>query len=356
MRALVVNPGPNYSVKDVANGWTAGLVANGVDVQTVDLEDVLTFFSGAYREVTDGQYAKWLDIHEQWYLTSEIIKARAFTWWPDVVISISSFFVTPHLMDVLAARNMRLVHVYTESPYEDDNQLQRAQAGGDLVVLNDPINLDKYRAAGVNAIYLPHSYDPTVHKPGPVQAGHRSDVCIIGSGYKSRVEFLSAMRWDNIDLKLLGNWTAAAGTAIEQFVHLEDEMPFGHPDRLMCCVDNIETVTWYQSTDMSMNLYRREANRPDLSDGWAMGPREVELAACGTFYITQPRGENVDVLPSVPKFNEPGEAEELIRFYLANENARAQISREARSRLADWTFKNRVAEVLRLLDRQPVNV
>ena len=87
-----------------------------------------------------------------------------------------------------------------------------------------------------------------------------------------------------------------------------------------------------------------------------MGPREIELAACGTFFVTEPRGENLTVFPEVPKFTTPGEAAELLRWYLAHDAARERVVRLAGEAVEGFTFERRVAHVLELLDRQPAPV
>lgn len=351
-----MHPGPAFSVMDVARGWTRGLQSCGVDVLNVELEKALWFFNQSHILDDEGLFRKALDTETEWLLTSELIRSHAFTWWPDVVFVVSGFFVTPRTVELFHARNMKVVWIFTESPYEDDNQLARAGAGSDLCILNDPTNIDAYRAAGIETLYVPHSYDPLVHRPGPVNQWYQSEVCIVGTGFRSRVEFLERMSWDDIDLALLGNWKALNDRpTLQQYVRLavDDE---NDADRYQNCIDNTETVRWYQSTEASLNLYRREANRPELVAGYAMGPREVELAACGTFFLTEPRGENETVLPFVPKLSTPEEASEQLRWWLAHEDARHEVSRKARQAVDGWTFDKRAGEVLRLLDRQPVSV
>ena len=77
-----------------------------------------------------------------------------------------------------------------------------------------------------------------------------------------------------------------------------------------------------------------------------MGPREVELAACGTFYLTEPRGENRQVLPMVPTFTGPGDFELQLRWYLAHPKARDEITRAARAAIADRTFTHHAGQLL----------
>jgi hypothetical protein len=106
------------------------------------------------------------------------------------------------------------------------------------------------------------------------------------------------------------------------------------------CLDNSEAVRLYQSCKASLNLYRREAQRPELSAGWSMGPREVELAACGTFFLRDPRGEGDELFPMLPTFTEPGEVRPLLNRWLTHDREREKAAEKARAAVVDRTFKN----------------
>jgi hypothetical protein len=121
------------------------------------------------------------------------------------------------------------------------------------------------------------------------------------------------------------------------------------------CLDNDETVNYYRSTKMSANLYRArdgkttEAMDERLTDGWSVGPREIELAATQTFFLREPRGEGDDLFPMLPTFTEPGEFEDLVRYYLAHEAQREDAALRARTAILDRTFDANAASLMRLL-------
>ena len=108
------------------------------------------------------------------------------------------------------------------------------------------------------------------------------------------------------------------------------------------CFPNDLTANLYRGSAISANLYRKEAHHEDLVDGWAMGPREVELAACGTFYVTEERGENREVLPMIPTVTTPAEMGDTIRWWLGHPEQRTEVVREARAAVADRTFASNV--------------
>jgi len=333
VKILVVRPGPNFSVADVAAGWTRAFTELGHEVADLNLDDRLTFFEMAHHQ-RDGEWVKSVDVQGAVALANSGISAVAFEFRPDLAVIISGFYVDPRQYAALRAAGIPTVLVHTESPYEDDRQLGRAPLV-DLNILNDPTNLDRYPPG---TLYLPHAYDPNIHNAHGERCDRTADVVIVGTGYPSRIELLEAVDWTGIDLALAGNWPNLPPTSplAGRLVH--------HPDE---CLPNVDAARLYRSARMSINIYRREAQRPELSDGWSMGPREVELAACRTFFVTEARGENRDVLPMIPTFSNPEELETQIRHYLDHPVEAATIAHQAHQAIAGRTFTHNVREVLR---------
>jgi spore maturation protein CgeB len=232
-----------------------------------------------------------------------------------------------------------VVVLHTESPYEDHRQVDVA-AHADLNLINDPTNIDRFRSVA-RSFYVPHAYRPGLHHPGSPGLSLVCDLGFVGTGYPSRVAFLEAMNLDGLDVLLGGHWqTLDEGSPLRGYV--------GHD--IGRCLDNAETADLYRSARVGLNLYRREAQAPSLVDGWAMGPREVEMAACGLFFLRDPRPEGDEVLASLPTFSSPEEAGELLRWWLDHHDERARAAEAARKAVAGRTFEDHAAQLLRLLD------
>lgn len=337
MRILLVQPGPGFSVADVARGWVRGLAANGCQVGDYRLDDRLTFYSEAHLKKR-GRWVKAFAEDDAAKLAVKGVEAATYEMWPDVIVAVSAFFLPTELLDLFRRRGHRVVALFTESPYEDDRQVAVAEHV-DLAVVNDPTNLERFQQT-TRAVYIPHGYDPAVHHPRTRKRRHASDFCFVGTGYESRINFFEAVNWDGIDTALAGNWQ-----------QLDDASPLrkfvAHDIR--DCIDNEAAADLYASTKMSANLYRREAQRPELSTGWAMGPREVELAAIGVPFLRDPRGEGDELLPMLPTFDGPDDFAERLRWWLAHDVERDAIAAAAQAAVADRTFANHAAELLRLL-------
>lgn len=331
-RVLLVEPGPDFSVADVSNGWKAGLEANGCDVRVFPMGHWVAWMSAASQALDDPDTTD----HQAAQLVQPMLRGAALDWWPDLVVVVSGFYVTGETLNILRARRMPVAVIFTESPYEDDDQAHLA-AFADFAIVNDPTNLDLFRQHNPNTHWMPHAWDPRVHRRQVVGKEYRSDVCFVGSGFPSRVATLEAVDWRGIDFALAGHWFS-----------LTDDSPIRpfltHP--IDCCCPNDEAAKLYSGTKLGLNIYRREAQRPELSAGWAMGPREVELAAIGVPFITEPRGENRERFPYLPTFDDPVDLSEKLRWWLGHDIERQALGRRLQAAVADQTFDEHARRLL----------
>jgi spore maturation protein CgeB len=344
VRILAVHPGPAFSVADVFDGWVSALRDLGQHVEEFNLGDRLTFYTAALLEQGEPDAAgkvivrRALPYEEAIGLALDGIMAATYRLWPDVLIVFSGLFAEERILDVVRSRGTRVVIVHTEEPYEHDRQVQLA-AHADINLVNDPIRLDAYRAVAPSW-YAPHAYRSDRHYPRDPDPSLTCDFAFVGTGYPSRMSFFEAVDWAGLRVKLAGNW---AGLADDSPLH---QLLVGDA---LYCMDNDQTAGLYASAGCSANLYRREADRPELAAGWAMGPREVELAAMGRFFLREPRGEGDEVLPSLPTFAGPEDFGEQLRWWLAHPAGMAEAAGKARQSVAGRTFDANARALLRLL-------
>jgi spore maturation protein CgeB len=334
-------------VADVHNGWVEALRGLGEQVALYNLDSRLVFYDAALMET--GQYdesgrpmiRKALTHTQAMDLAAERVLIGAYKFWPDVILIVSAFYIPDNMLEMMRGRGHKVVVLHTESPYQDEAQLARGRHAS-LNLLNDPVNIEAYRQLGVPALYVPHAYRPQLHCPGPADERLICDLSFVGTGYPSRIRFFEAMDLDGIDTLLAGNW-----------MPLDDDSPLSpmlatEKDE---CLDNEQTVDVYRSSKIGINLYRHESEAEHTGEGWAMGPREVEMAATGLCYLRDPRGEGDEVLHMLPTFSGPQDASEKLRWWLAHEDARQKAAAAARESIADRTFENNAKALLRELDR-----
>jgi hypothetical protein len=253
----------------------------------------------------------------------------------------------PWLLEILRARRHKIVLLCTESPYQDDYQLKVAEYA-DLTLLNDPVNISAYRDVGP-AEYMPHGYRERIHYPPPFGATPEYDFAFIGTGFPSRVRFFNDMNLAGLNVRLGGLW-----------MDLPEDSPLRDwtavTDDTGDCVDNHEVAGIYRRARTGINFYRRESEGPHEGEGWAVGPREIEMAASGLWFARDSRPESDELFPMLPAFSGPGEASDQIRWALGHPAEREKAAAQARAAIADRTFTEHARTLLRLLDRQPIRM
>lgn len=337
-RVLMVEPGAEFSVSDVHRGWYRALTALGCQVVNLNFTDRLSFYCGAHLE-KDGEFVRAFDDEAGVRMAAKGIEAAAFEVWPDFVFITSGFFVPPAVYELLRVRGFRVVLNQLEAPYEDVRQMARSSFVHTCLI-NDPTHLDSYRAVNPNTWYMPAAYDPGIHRPGPPIDQLRCDFGFVGTGFDSRINFFEQVDWDGIDVAFAGNWADT-----------EDDSPLRKflIHDLKECFPNERAVDLYRSATLSANLYRKEADAPELRQGWAMSPREVELAAVGCFFLRGPRPEGDELFSMLPTFSGPDEFSELLHWWLLHDSAREDAARAARAAVADRDFVSNAKTLLRLL-------
>lgn len=358
LRFVVFRPGPGFSVHDVATGWAEALRNLGQHVVEYNTDDRLAVFGQGLLPVEpDGQAPDMLQVPAEASITvkrmfstaEEIVEAAVDGIYgcvmktrPHVLLVVSGFFTPPQMLEVIRAAGVKVIIVHTESPYEDERQLAIAEHA-DFNLINDPTNLARFHEVAPTE-YAWHAYRPTVHHPGDPLPELACDLSFVGTGFPSRVEFLKQLDLDGLDVKLAGNWALARDTPLEKYVLHEG---------LEDCFDNARAADLYRSSRVGLNLYRREAHERDKADGWACGPREIEMAACGLPFVRDPRPESDELFGGIlPDFSCAEEASEKIRWLLTHPGIREVAAEKARAAIADRTFDAHAARLLRLLEKE----
>lgn len=338
MRILAIEPGPAFSVADVHRGWAKAFAQLGCQVINFNFGDRIDFYTQAHVE-KGGDFVKAFDDDGALRLAAKGIEAAVLEVWPDLVMVTSGFFVPPAIYQLVRERGFKVVLNHLEEPYEATREMARAVLV-DANIINDPTYLESFQAVNPNTWYMPAAHDPDIHRPGPAHPDLACDFGFVGTGFDSRVRFFEAVDWDGLDVALAGNWTETAlDSPLRKFM-VHD---------LAECFPNDRTVALYRSARASANLYRKEAQEPGLERGWAVGPREVELAACGAFFLREPRPEGDELFPMLPTFTSPADFGEQLRWWLKHDQARRDVAEAARVAVADRTFVENAKTLLRLL-------
>lgn len=353
----MVHPGPEFSVADVFNGWKKAFEKQGHEVAVFNTNDRLSFYSQTSipdhtpgnkpcKECKQPPFKNAMDKEDAVTASMQGLTHDLYAVWPHMVFFVSAFFTPAWVLDLIRQRRHKLVILHTESPYQDDEQLMRAQYAS-LNLLNDPANLEEY-AHLAPAMYMPHSYDPDIHYPAPSWNSKDLDFAFIGTMFESRMHFFEKF-FRLIDAD---KYQIALGGAAWDGEHLNGSPLLkyvGHPRDE--AVDNQETADTYRRARLGINFYRREAEDGHQGEGWAIGPREVETAACGIPWIRDSRPESDELFPFLPAFNSPEGAAALLKMYLDDPVMTRDLGKRARKAIQDRTFDNHAALLMDEMER-----
>jgi spore maturation protein CgeB len=189
---------------------------------------------------------------------------------PDVLLVTSGFFVPGDMLDLIRARGTKVVLIHTEEPYEHDRDITRA-AHADINIVNDPTHLADFDRRWVTPGI---SRTATARYPRARSASGEaaSEFCFVGTGYPSRIAFLEQVDFTGLDVALAGNWQATDETHRCASTSRTTSRTASTTRQRSCC-------TAARRSRRTCTAAKPTAD--DLVAGWAMGPREVELAATG---------------------------------------------------------------------------
>jgi spore maturation protein CgeB len=248
----------------------------------------------------------------------------------DAVVIVSAMLLHPDVIVLLRRAGLKVYTVFTESPYDHAHECRIAGLV-DGCWTHERTVLGAFLAINPNSAYLPHGWHEDRHTADAEDAGGPAhDVVFVGSGFPERVAWFNAINWDGIDLGLYGIWA-----------------DLGLKPQVAACVksgpiDNAQAAGLYRRAKVGLNLYRRTTTAAE-----SLNPRAYELAACGTFSISEHRAESIERFGNlVPTFSTPQEAEALIRQWVDADGGRGAVQSVLPVLVADASWTARAGQVL----------
>ncbi len=346
MKLLLVHPGASWSTADVEAGLRYGLEYHGVQVVRYRLDERIDrshrWLHAAWRRAKKTNPAiERPTTADVFYQAGLDALAMALRHQVDAVLVVSAMYLHPDVIILMKRAGLRVVVLFTESPYDHDKELAIARLvdGG---WTNERSVVAAFQAVNPRTGYLPHGWHPERHRPG-AQPGDESvpahDVVFVGSAFRERVAWLASIDWSGIDLGLYGSWDALGSR---------------HPLRRFVrsgAIANAFTAALYRRAKIGLNLYRTSIgfgkDAPSITHAESLNPRAYELAACGVFHLSTPRAEVTDVFGDlVPTFESATNPGALIRSWLADEAGRARVQSLLPACVAESSWVERSACVI----------
>jgi spore maturation protein CgeB len=350
MRIVLAHPGASWSTADVYDGLYYGLKTLGADVVPYRLDTRIEASHKALhwlwrtkkKDQPDLEKPNKVDVI---YHAGVGVLEMALRHQASVVLVVSSMLLHPDVIIMMKRAGLRVVVLFTESPYDEEQELRIASMV-DGCWTNERTSVPKFRAVNPNSGYLAHAWHPLKHFESARSIGElpEHDVVFVGSGFSERVTWFNSIDWTGIDLGLYGTWKG-----------------LGLKKQVARCVrgaqiTNEMAASLYRRAKVGLNLYRNRA-------GWSgkgarivgaesLSPRAYELAACGSFHISDDRAEVREVFGDlVPTFTSPTEAAALIRLWLNQPDERARVAALLPACVAESSWVDRARTVLGDLSR-----
>lgn len=343
MKFLVVSSPHAFATRDVFTGITSGMrkAAGEENVRTYDVIKRYRLFHSwtqmvkdAYGEVPRGVRAN--------VLACEPVLGSSVHYDIDVVIITSPMYFPMSVVELIHKVGKQVWAIFTECPYEDEFWARTQAPYFDKVFVNDRNSVARFSLFNPETYYLPHSYDPDKHFPriGDRKNNHEH-VIFIGTDFQSRRELFRLANWDGIDFRLYGNW---------QEVHEEDKLFRYVRHRL---IDNHTSAQMYRGAVIGVSAHRQERywDRDGILDdgeAYSVGPRTLELAACGLYQTSDGnRQELFDIFgESISTFDSPESLEREVRWALEHPVERQELAQQQLEAVQGHTFENRAGLML----------
>ena len=325
MKILFVWSSAEFSTWDVARGYRVALEKQGHVIHDYRLYARMKYHAAALGE----EKAANLDLLTR--MASDNVVVEALRHRADWVFIVSAMALHPDAVWLLKQIGVRTAVLFTESPYNDTEQHAFHAVYPEMrCFTNERTSVGN----GTGWRYLPHAYDPEVHRPREQQE-HYYDVLLLGTLWTERIQLLEQVDWTGIRLKLMGTWVAPP---------LPEESPIGKFYE-GGCVPNVEAPSYYGAARICLNPFR-------ACDGAeSLNPRTYELAACRAFQLTDYRKELDDVfgVEGVATFT-PESLEDRIRYWLAHPRERNEHREHAYRAVQPHTFDARAQSLLEQLE------
>lgn len=333
---MIVHPGASTSTSDVSDGLSYGLAQNGVELVRYRLDQRIErsrrwLMHNWNRTKRRNPSIERPTIADIYYQAGTDALAMALRHQVDCVLVVSAMFLHPDVIVLMKRAGLRVVVLFTESPYDQDQELAIAKIV-DGCWTSERASVDAFSAVNPRAGYLPHAWHPERHAAGPLASDgevSQHDVVFVGTGFQDRIGWLSAIDWTGIDLGLYGNWqNLSPGHALRRYVRAG-------------VVSNEKAAALYRRAKVGLNLYRMALRVESLN------PRAYELARCGAFHISTFRAEVPEVFGDlVPTCAQPYEASALIRQWLADPEGRASVQEQLPACVAESSWVQRSTRVI----------
>lgn len=265
---------------------------------------------------------------------------------PDLMFVLNGIFA----LQPQTIENIRSLGITTAAWYADDPYFIELSAPlvphYDFVFTHEAGIVDYYRSLGGRAYYMPFAAPVEQARPARADFAYWSDICLIGSGFPNRIEFI-----DRLAPHLRKRKVYIAGGLWDQ---LKSYRTLRHMINLHG-VPVHEAIHFYNGAKIVLNLHRTHdlgeyAQRVSIM---SVNPRTFEINGCASFQLTDVRADLAShYVPgsSIETYSSAEECIEKIDYYLRHDRERLDIAlRGYAETRARHTYEHRIEAILRTI-------
>lgn len=265
---------------------------------------------------------------------------------PDALLAFKGNFLQAATLRQIKDRGISLYNYYPDtSAFAHGRWLEESLPEYDCIFsTKQSLEQDlRQRIAVKNVVFLPHGYDPDVHRTvkssDPAETGYVCDVGVIAThtAYKEQVlsELVSA--FPQIDLRIWGNqWARCQSERLKPFIK-------GKP---LLGISYAQAISSFR-----INLAVMSGKASGATKGDATTTRTYEIPACGGFMLHERSDELAKFFEEgkeVACFESSAEVAEKIHYYLRHEDERKAIAQAGYNRCVPaYSYDNRMSEIVR---------
>lgn len=340
MRVLAIGPlwrGSN------AGGLFRALSRNGCLIEVID---EFYFVSLQTRRTLTKVLERAIRSLQEDEFNNAIIN-RIDTFRPAIVFVYKGVFVRPSTLSYARQRNCKLVLFYPDvSMTAHGDNIPKSIPLYDLVFTTKTFGIADMQQFGVkNAVFIPHGFDPEIHRPLPVGSEERNifgcDVSFIGTWSAKKEQWLAHLKetLPAIDLKIWGDqWNKTTATSLKTSIQGKSVVGDLYALAIQCSRINLGILSEQVSGASSGDLITSRTFHIPGASGFMLHERNEE----SLLYYT----ENDEA----GFFDGPEELAAQVKYFLAQDAIRDKIRLAGHKRaVADHSLDARASVIIHQL-------
>ncbi len=279
---------------------------------------------------------------------NEILKITS-SFEPDIVLSYKGAFVLPETLKVLKDRKIHLINFYPDVSFHTHGNLLLKTLGlYDKIFTTKTFGLNDLRdqLGIVNAAFIPHGFDPQVHRPintDFIPKEYFCDLSFIGTYSPKKEQILSSIKKSLPEIRVLiwgDQWEKSKNSMLKSSIMHKAILGDLYAAGISASKINLAILSEQVKGASSGDLITSRTFHIPASGGFMLHEKNVESIK----YFKE--GEEAEF------YSDNSELVSKIKYYLTHNEKRIQIAEAGNRRaLKDYSLDQRAKTLLSLIDR-----